>query len=79
MNDQPAGTPETLDSAANAQTPGGHRTPDFIGKSVRFVLEESMAAGFPVETHGEGLARSQDPPPGTPLRPHALVRVQFGR
>jgi len=64
---------------ANAQTPGGRRTPDFIGKSVRFVLEESMAAGFPVETHGEGLARSQDPPPGTPLRPHALVRVQFGR
>jgi len=64
---------------ANAQRPGGGRTPDFIGKSVRFVLEESMAAGFPVETHGEGLARSQDPPPGTPLRPHALVRVQFGR
>lgn len=64
---------------ANAQTPGGRRTPDFLGKSVRFVLEESMAAGFPVETHGEGLARSQDPPPGTPLRPHALVRVQFGR
>jgi membrane peptidoglycan carboxypeptidase len=64
---------------ANAQTPGGPRAPDFIGKSVRFVLEESMAAGFLVETHGDGLARGQDPPPGTPLRPHATVRVQFGR
>jgi len=64
---------------ANAQTPGQRRTPDFLGKSVRFVVEESMAAGFLVETRGEGLARSQDPPPGTPLRPHATVRVQFGR
>ncbi|HEV8412193.1 MAG TPA: penicillin-binding protein [Bryobacteraceae bacterium] len=58
---------------------GGSRTPDFSGKSLRSVLEESAAAGFPVEVHGSGLARSQDPPPGTPIRPHALVRVQLGR
>jgi cell division protein FtsI (penicillin-binding protein 3) len=64
---------------AGTQAPGGQRAPDFRGKSVRFVLEETMAAGFQVETHGEGLARSQDPPPGTPLRPHATLRVQFGR
>lgn len=59
--------------------PGASRAPDFMGKSVRSVLEDSIAAGLTVEVHGEGLARSQDPPPGTPLRPHALVRVQFGR
>ncbi|HTM47560.1 MAG TPA: penicillin-binding protein [Bryobacteraceae bacterium] len=64
---------------ASTEMPGGPRAPDFSGKSLRSVLEESAAAGFPVEVHGSGLARSQDPPPGTPLRPHALVRVQFGR
>jgi membrane peptidoglycan carboxypeptidase len=64
---------------ASTEMSGGPRAPDFLGKSLRFVLEESAAAGFPVEVHGSGMARSQDPPPGTPLRPHALVRVQFGR
>jgi membrane peptidoglycan carboxypeptidase len=64
---------------ASTEMPGGPRAPDFSGKSLRSVLEESAAAGFPVEVHGSGLARSQDPPPGTPLRPHALLRVQFGR
>jgi cell division protein FtsI (penicillin-binding protein 3) len=64
---------------ASTETPGGPRAPDFSGKSLRSVLEESAAAGFPVEVHGSGLARSQDPPPGTPLRPHASIRVQFGR
>src|SRR5579862_5127044 len=64
---------------ASTEMSGGPRTPDFSGKSLRFVLEESAAAGFPVEVHGSGLARSQDPPPGTPIRPHALVRVQLGR
>jgi membrane peptidoglycan carboxypeptidase len=64
---------------ASTEMPGGPRAPDFSGKSLRSVLEESAATGFPVEVHGSGLARSQDPPPGTPLRPHALVRVQFGR
>ena len=64
---------------ASTEMSGGPRTPDFSGKSLRTVLEESAAAGFPVEVHGSGLARSQDPPPGTPIRPNALVRVQFGR
>jgi cell division protein FtsI (penicillin-binding protein 3) len=64
---------------ASTETSGGPRAPDFLGKSLRSVLEESAAAGFPVDVQGSGLARRQDPPPGTPLRPHALVRVQFGR
>ncbi|MBZ5674519.1 MAG: transpeptidase family protein [Acidobacteriia bacterium] len=64
---------------ASAEMSGGSRTPDFSGKSLRSVLEESAAAGLPVEVHGSGLARSQDPPPGAPIRPHALVRVQLGR
>ncbi len=64
---------------ASAERSGGPRTPDFSGKSLRSVLEESAAAGLLVEVRGSGLARSQDPPPGTPVRPHTLLRVQFGR
>jgi cell division protein FtsI (penicillin-binding protein 3) len=59
--------------------PGVQPAPDYSGKSLRSVLEESALSGFLIEVHGSGLARSQDPPPGTPLRPNALVRVQFGR
>jgi membrane peptidoglycan carboxypeptidase len=64
---------------ASTDARGGAKAPDFLGRSLRAVLEESTAAGVPVEVHGDGLARSQDPPPGTPLRPRIPVRVQFGR
>ena len=63
----------------SADARSGGRAPDFLGRSLRAVLEESTAAGVPVEVHGDGLARSQDPLPGTPLRPRTPVRVQFGR
>jgi membrane peptidoglycan carboxypeptidase len=64
---------------ASTEMSGGPRVPNLLGKSLRSVLEESAAAGVPVEVHGSGLARSQDPPPGTPLRPRASIQVQFGR
>ena len=64
---------------ASAETPVGPRTPNLLGKSLRSVLEESAAAGFQVEVRGSGLARSQDPPPGAPIHPHATLRVQLGR
>ena len=64
---------------ASAQTSGGPRAPDLLGKSLRSVLEESAAAGIAVEVHGSGLVSSQDPPAGTPLRPHTTIRVQFER
>jgi cell division protein FtsI (penicillin-binding protein 3) len=57
----------------------GARAPDFRGKTVRAVLRESTAAGVPVELIGSGLALSQEPPPGAPLRPSEPVRVRFGR
>ena len=47
--------------------------------TLRTVLEESAAAGLPVEVRGDGLVRDQDPPPGSVLSPGARVRVQFAR
>jgi len=60
--------------AANAA-----RVPDFRGKSLRAVLEESSAAGLQVQVEGSGLAKNQDPPPGAPIPAHAGVKVQFRR
>jgi len=57
----------------------GPKVPNFKGMTLRSVLEESAAAGLQVEVLGSGLARNQEPPPGTILPPGARVRVQFVR
>jgi membrane peptidoglycan carboxypeptidase len=57
----------------------GIGVPDFRGKTLRDVLQESMAAGVVVEPTGEGLAISQDPAPGASLPPRSPVRVSFRR
>jgi hypothetical protein len=61
------------------QTFAGVKVPDFRGMTLRAVLEESAAQGLPVEVAGDGIARSQDPPPGSKLAPNGQVLVQFGR
>lgn len=57
----------------------GGGVPDFRGKTKRAVIEESIAAGVPVEILGDGLASNQDPLPGANIRPGAAVKVLFGR
>ena len=57
----------------------GVKVADFRGMTLRAVLEEAAEQGLPVEVSGEGIARAQDPPPGSPLPPNGQVRVQFGR
>ena len=57
----------------------GPRVPDFAGKTLRTVLEESSRSGVPVEYSGSGLARAQSPAPGAILPPGERVRIQFAR
>ncbi len=57
----------------------GPRTPKFVGKTLRDVLEQSAALGIQVEFSGSGLAAAQQPAPGTPLRRGERIRVQFAR
>jgi cell division protein FtsI (penicillin-binding protein 3) len=64
--------------AANVQAVGP-TVPDFKGKTMRAVLEESAALGLPVDVQGSGLARAQAPPAGTLLAIGERVRVQFAR
>jgi cell division protein FtsI (penicillin-binding protein 3) len=53
--------------------------PDFVGKTVRDVMQESTASGIEVDLLGDGLARAQYPPAGTLLTPGARIRVRFAR
>jgi cell division protein FtsI (penicillin-binding protein 3) len=57
----------------------GPKVPDFQGKSMRAVMQESAARGLPVDYFGTGLARAQEPPPGSVLPPGERIRVQFAR
>jgi membrane peptidoglycan carboxypeptidase len=57
----------------------GPRVPDFHGKSMRSVMEESAAIGLRVDLVGSGLARAQIPAPGSVLTPGERVRVHFAR
>ena len=52
----------------------GVKVPDFRGMTLRAVLEESAAQGLPVEVAGDGIARAQDPPPGSKLAPNGQVQ-----
>lgn len=57
----------------------GPRVPDFRGMTLRGVLEESAATRLPVEVIGSGMARNQDPLPGSALAPGMRVRVLLAR
>jgi cell division protein FtsI (penicillin-binding protein 3) len=57
----------------------GPQVPNFQGKSLRDVIQQSAALGIPVEFKGEGIARAQVPEPGGILPSGQSVRVQFGR
>ena len=57
----------------------GPRAPNFNGKTLRDVLEQSAALGIQVQFSGSGLAAAQQPAPGTPLRQGERIRVQFAR
>src|SRR5205823_5306693 len=61
------------------QTSGGMKVPNFVGMTMRAVLQQSAEQGLPVEVAGDGIARAQDPPPGSRIAPNGQVRVQFGR
>jgi cell division protein FtsI (penicillin-binding protein 3) len=57
----------------------GPMVPDFRGKSMRDVVEESSANGINVMIEGSGVARAQVPLPGSPLRQGEQIRIVFTR
>jgi cell division protein FtsI (penicillin-binding protein 3) len=55
------------------------RVPNFRGKTMRDVIQESAALGIRIEFTGSGIARAQLPLPGAVLPSGQAVRVEFGR
>jgi hypothetical protein len=59
--------------------PSAPRVPDFVGKTVKDVIVEAAADGIQVDMAGDGVARSQNPQPGSVLIPGEHIRVRFAR
>ena len=57
----------------------GPRVPNFMGKSMREVIQQANAAGLTVEFTGAGVARAQAPLPGQFAPAGEPVRIQFAR
>nr|MDP9113623.1 transpeptidase family protein [Acidobacteriota bacterium] len=73
------GTPPDRRPFLSAQKAIGPKVPDLRGMTLRAVLEESAATGLPIDVQGDGMARSQDPPPGSILAPGSRVHIQLTR
>lgn len=59
--------------------PNSPKAPDFVGKTVKDVMEEAAAQGVEIDLLGNGLARTQMPPAGALLRPGEHIQVRFAR
>ena len=75
-------TPEELKDATGQDTwvdPNAPKAPNFVGKTVKDVIAEAAAQGIEIDMLGEGLVKTQIPPPGASLIPGEHVRVRFTR
>jgi cell division protein FtsI (penicillin-binding protein 3) len=79
IEEKPAPVPVAAAAPQPKPRATGPQVPDFTGKSLRGVIEQAMERGITVEYSGTGLARVQDPPPGTVLRAGERVKVVFAR
>jgi len=84
--DSPDDSPEVAtapgDQRAFLSTPQsnllvGPRVPNFLGMTMRGVVQQAAAGGIPVVFQGHGVARAQEPLAGAPLQAGEKVRVEF--
>jgi membrane peptidoglycan carboxypeptidase len=59
--------------------PNAPRVPNFVGKTVKGVMQEAAAEGIEIDMSGDGMSRAQNPAPGAVLIPGERVRVSFAR
>jgi hypothetical protein len=62
-----------------AEQAAGPTVPNFRGMTMRAVLAEAAAKGLTVVPDGSGVARVQDPPPGSTVHRGERIRVEFAR
>jgi membrane peptidoglycan carboxypeptidase len=76
--------PPTLEEMQQASgdvvaDPNAPKVPNFVGKTVRDVMEEATATGLEVDLFGDGMARAQTPAAGAVLMPGERIAVRFAR
>lgn len=59
--------------------PNAPKVPNFLGRTIKDVMQLAAADGIDVDMLGDGLARAQNPPAGTLLVPGEHIRVRFTR
>src|SRR5579884_2482485 len=77
-------TPEEMQAASGdgelvAAGPNAPKVPNFVGETVKDVMQQAAQAGIEVEMFGDGLARAQNPPAGALLMPGQHISVRFAR
>jgi cell division protein FtsI (penicillin-binding protein 3) len=58
---------------------GGIAVPSFLGKNLRSAVEAAQDAGLDLDAVGSGVAREQQPAPGSKVAAGSRVMVKFGR
>jgi hypothetical protein len=57
----------------------GSTVPSLLGLTMRDAVEAAHRAGFEVQVVGSGVAKEQQPPPGSYLAPGSRIAVRFAR
>ena len=66
----------TSEVMADANAP---KAPNFVGKTIKDVMQEATASGIEVDLFGDGMARTQTPTAGALLTPGEHIAVRFAR
>jgi cell division protein FtsI (penicillin-binding protein 3) len=59
--------------------PNAPKVPNFVGKTVKDVMQEAASSGIDLDMSGDGLARAQNPHAGALLVPGEHIAVRFAR
>jgi cell division protein FtsI (penicillin-binding protein 3) len=82
LRNSPEPQPTLINASLTNADPGSPEfgdvtIPEFHGKSLRQVTEESLKAGLRLQSFGSGAAVEQIPPPGTNVRAGVRIQVRF--
>jgi hypothetical protein len=75
----PAAQPEARGGTVVLDVGGGSTVPSLLGLSMRGAIETAHKAGFELQIVGSGVAREQQPPPGSFLPFGSKIAVRFSR
>ncbi len=70
---------QAMGSGDSVADPNAPKVPNFVGKTIKDVMQEATATGLEVDLFGDGMARAQTPVAGAVLIPGEHIAVRFAR